>query len=86
MIPSAVRCPPVTVLTPWRMPTRWWPLRPGVRALARREHHERAARRAQDVRAALRARALLEQDELAALVSSSVGRTVRTWNGKKTSP
>src|SRR4051812_21866920 len=38
----------------------------GVRPLAGREDHERAARGREDVRAALRARALLEQDELAA--------------------
>ena len=38
-----------------------------VGALARREDHERALRRGQHVGAALRARALLEQHELAAL-------------------
>src|SRR4051812_13512157 len=38
----------------------------GLGAFARREDHERARLRREDVRAALRARALLEQDELAA--------------------
>ena len=65
MIPSAVRRPRVTVLTPWRRPTRWWPRRPSPGRWWVGKTHERAARRAYDVGAALGARALLEQDELA---------------------
>ena len=63
MMPSVVRSPECTVDTPWRIATRW---RRGRRDRAvAREEQERALARRHDVCAGLRARALLDEDELA---------------------
>ena len=63
----AVRSPRVTVATPWRIPTRWWPVRPrfGRSRVGKMTNAPRG--RAQHVGAALGPRALLEQHELAAV-------------------
>ena len=85
--PRAVRRPRVTVDTPWRSPTRWYPRLPSWGRWRVGKSRNAPCGRRSDVGAALRPRALLHQHELAAVeVHAGLVQHRHGLEGKYTSP